>query len=120
MGKMTPWFLLLLASAPTVESKDFSRQLQQRAMAATVRIVNRRDKIEGSGVLVGAGAKGIYILTVAHLLKRAERLEISTFTADSYPRPAKIYDKAEVVARTRDMRDLALIRIATEDALPGA
>lgn len=116
---MIAWFLLLLVSAQTVESKDFSKQLQQRAVAATVRIVNRGEKVEGSGVIVGAGDKLIYILTAAHLLNRPARLEISTFTADSYPRPAKVYQKAEVVARTRDMRDLALIRVSTEDPLPG-
>lgn len=116
---MTPWFVLLLLPAQTVESKDFSRPLQRRAVAATVRIVNRGERIEGSGVIVGAADKSIYILTAAHLLQRATRLEISTFTADSYPRPARVYEKAEVVARTRDMRDLALVRIATEDAVPG-
>lgn len=116
---MTPWLLLLMTPAQTVESKDFSRQLQQRAVAATVRIVNRGEKVEGSGVVVGRAGKGFYILTAAHLVSRTDGLEISTFTSDSYPRPAKVYQKAEIAARTCDMRDLALVRIATEDPLPG-
>ena len=115
---MALWFLLLLTPAQTIESKAFPRPLQQRAVAATVRIVNRSEKVEGSGVILGAGEKSIYILTAAHLLNRSPRLEISTFTADSYPRPAKVYDKVEVVARTHDMRDLGLIRVSTDDPLP--
>lgn len=116
---MISWLLLLLVPAQTLESKVFSRQLQDRAVAATVRIVNRGEKTEGSGVLLGAADKGFYILTAAHLVHRPAGLEISTFTIDSYPRPAKVYLKAEVVARTPDMRDLALIRVSTEDRLPG-
>ncbi len=115
---MAPWLLLLLTPGQLVESEEFSKELQQRAAAATVRIVNRTEKIEGSGVVIGRKDKAVYLLTAAHFLNRPTRLEISTFSADSYPRPAKVHDKAEVVARTRDLRDLALLRLTTDDPPP--
>ncbi len=117
---MTLWMCLLLTPAQGVESEEFSKELQQRATAATVRIVNRSERGEGSGVILGKKDKAIYLLTAAHLLNRATRLEISTFSADSYPRPARIYNKAEVVAQTKDIRDLALIRLTADDAPPGS
>jgi hypothetical protein len=111
---MILWLFLLLPGQ-VVDSEEFSKELQLRATAATVRIVNRGERIEGSGVILGQKDKAVYILTAAHLVNRPTRLEISTFSADSYPRPAKIYDKAEVVAHTKDTRDLALIRVTADD-----
>jgi S1-C subfamily serine protease len=117
---MTPWLLLLLAPGQLVESEDFPKALQERALAATVRIVNRTQRHEGSGVVIGRKDKSIYLLTAAHLVERADRLEVAVFSVDSYPEPAKVYKKAEVVARTKDMRDLALIRLPADDPRLGS
>lgn len=116
---MTPWLFLLLTPGQLIDSEDFPKALQERALTATVRIVNRTQRLEGSGVIIGRKDKSIYILTAAHFLERAERLEIATFSADSYPEPAKVYSKAKVVARTKDMRDLALIRLTVDDPPSG-
>ncbi|HEY1343153.1 MAG TPA: serine protease [Bryobacteraceae bacterium] len=89
-----------------------------KAVTATVRIVNRTDRSEGTGVIVGQEKGAVYILTAAHVVARADRLEISTFSRDSYPRPLTSYEKTEVVAQTRDIRDLALVRVPTEDRAP--
>lgn len=117
---MVAWIFVLLLPGQLAESKDFPKAMQERAMAATVRIVNRTQRLEGSGVIVGRKDKTIYILTAGHFLERAERLEIATFSTDSYPKPAKVYTKAEVVARANDMRDLALIRLSVDDPPPGS
>lgn len=113
---MAMWIFLLLTPGQLAESEDFPKAIQESAMAATVRIFNRTQRIEGSGVIIDRKDKSIYILTASHLLDRAERLEIATFSTDSYPEPAKVYTKAEVVARANDMRDLALIRLSVDDA----
>jgi S1-C subfamily serine protease len=116
---MASWLLLLLVPGQSIDSETFSRALQQRAAYATVRIANRGERTEGSGVILGRKEKAIYILTAAHFLTRPGRLEVSTFTAESYPRPAKVYENAEVLARTRDIRDLALLRLSA-DELPAS
>ncbi len=117
---MVSCLFLLLAPGQLLESEDFPKVLQERALAATVRIVNRTQRSEGSGVIIGRKEKAFYILTAGHLVERAERLQIATFSADSYPEPAKVYTKAKVVARTKDMRDLALIRLTVDDGSPGS
>jgi hypothetical protein len=112
---MAQGLLLLLVFGQLVESETFPKPLQERALAATVRIVNRTRRVEGSGVFLGRKDKSTYVLTAAHLLDRGDRLVISTFSVDSYPEPEKVYRKAEVVALAKDMRDLALIRLTLDD-----
>ncbi len=67
---MVPWLFLVLACGQLVESDDFPKALQERATAATVRIVNRSQRLEGSGVVIGRKDKSIYVLTAAHFLDR--------------------------------------------------
>lgn len=112
------WSLLLLLPAQAVEAKDFPKSLQMRAVAATVRISNRSERTEGTGVIIDDKGGAIYVLTAAHLVGSGDRLEISTFSEKSYPRPVKTYNKGEVVLRVRDIRDVALIRIASKDRAP--
>jgi hypothetical protein len=113
------WLLAWLVPGQLVEADDFPRPLQMKVVAASVRIVNRGEKVEGSGVIVGRKAGSLYVLTTAHLVSGQGRLEIATFSAESYPQEARVYTGAEVLARTKDVRDLALIRLATDDAPPG-
>lgn len=113
---MAQGLFLLLMFGQLAESEAFPKPLQERAVAATVRIVNRTKRVEGSGVLIGRKDKATYILTAGHFLERGDRLEVSTFTMGSYPDPEKVYRKAEVVELTKDMRDLALIRLTADDA----
>lgn len=115
------WFLLLSLPAQVVEAKDFSKKFQLHAVAATVRIANRSKRTEGTGVIVGRKDGAIYVLTAAHLVATDNRLEISTFSEKTYPFPVKTYDKTDLVLRTRanDIRDVALIRINTDDPAPG-
>lgn len=113
-------FALLLLPGQALESQNFPRSLQMKAVTASVRIVNRSQHSEGSGVLLGKKDAAVYVLTAAHLAKQGDRLEVSTFSESSYPSPVKVYDQIEVVARTRDIRDLALLRFTTPDRPPAS
>jgi hypothetical protein len=112
---MTPGMLLFLLFGQLVDSETFPKAVQERALAATVCIVNRTRRVEGSGVVIGRKDKAIFILSASHFLNRGDRLEIATFSIESLPEPAKSYKKAEIVAFAKDMRDLALIRLTVDD-----
>jgi S1-C subfamily serine protease len=113
------WPLLLLIPGQAVEAKDYPKAMQMKALAATVRIVNRSNQSEGTGVILGRDRKGIYILTANHLVARSDRFEVDTYSEVSYPGPIKTYNKVKVVAQAKDVRDLALIRLETEDRPTG-
>src|SRR5262249_3931421 len=93
------------------------KALQTTAVTATVRLRNVTTGVDGSGVLVGRNGPFVYILTANHVTDRAERIEVSVFTAESYPRPDRVYKSAEVVAPSSD-GDLAVIRLTTRDPMP--
>jgi Trypsin-like peptidase domain len=107
---------LTAAELPAVESKSFSRVTQQTVLLATVRI-QRKDN-ECSGVIVRQQGAFVYVLTAAHLVDGAETVSISTYTARSYPMPDKVYDQCQVIGSSRES-DLALLRLATRDPIPG-
>jgi S1-C subfamily serine protease len=111
--------LLFAGQTEPIDAADFPKELQTRALTATVRIVNRTKKSEGSGVIVAKNGPFIYILTAGHLVHGAEQLEIAFFSEKSYPRSEFVYRSAKVVAQTADIRDLALIRLTTADKAPG-
>jgi S1-C subfamily serine protease len=109
---------LLPGQFPAIESRDFSAKVQAAALGATVRVVNGTQKAEGSGVVIGRSGPYVYVLTAAHIAQKGDRLEIQTFSAKSYPKPAKVYAGVKVVAGAKTA-DLALLRLATRDAIPG-
>lgn len=106
----------LLAADPP--AKEFPEELQAQTRYATVRVINHTGRSEGSGAVVGQSGPFVYVLTAAHVVAGADKLEVQTFSKDSFPKPAKVYEAPEVVARSRDAADLALIRIATSDRPP--
>jgi Trypsin-like peptidase domain len=112
--------LLLPGQIETIESADFSAKAQTAALTATVRIRNLEVMAEGSGIILGRKGGFVYILTAQHVIAKTKRLEIATFTAASYPRPARVYHSCVVVAQTNDLRDLALVRMVTDDKMPGS
>jgi S1-C subfamily serine protease len=106
------------AQVKTAASGDFPRPLQEAAVAATVRVTNPVRRQDGSGVLIHRQGPYAYVLTAAHLVGKERFVEVSTFSARSYPKPEKTYRGAEVLAR--DPRaDLAVLRLATREAPPG-
>jgi hypothetical protein len=111
--------LLLPAQVQNEQAGEFPGKLQTAALTATVRIVNPAQKSEGSGAVLGRKGEFVYVLTARHITAKADRLEVTTFSATTYPRPTKVYE-ATVVASSTPIRDLALIRIATQDEIPGS
>lgn len=109
---------LLPAELPVIESRAFDRAAQEKALQATVRIVNVRRSSEGSGAILRRSGPFVYFLTAAHVVAGTDDLQVQTFTAASYPKPATVYRSAEVVAQSAES-DLAVLRVATTDALPG-
>ncbi len=112
------WTFLLLIPGQMIESKDFPKDLQMKSVAATVRIVNRDNLSEGTGVILGHDDKGIYVLTANHLITRNARFDVSTYSEKTYPKVLNKYQEVKVLAQSRDVRDLALIRLDTQDRPP--
>ena len=111
--------LLLLGQITVTESSDFPKQLQLRALTATVRVQNPLRKTEGSGVIVGKTGNLLYILTAQHIVKDGETVEIALYSEKTYPKIDQLYRNGRVVAQTADLRDLALVRVPTEEMSPG-
>jgi S1-C subfamily serine protease len=113
--------LALLLSVPAeiqaLDSKEFTKEAQVRAVTATVRVYNATKEVGGSGVLVGRNGPLVYVLTANHVVDGTKRLEVSTYTADSHPRAAAVYKGAEVVAQSAEA-DLAVVRLTTRDETP--
>jgi S1-C subfamily serine protease len=113
------WVLLVPADIDTVEARDFPRELQVKAIKATVRITNLTKQIDGSGVILRRQGPAVYILTAAHVVKPGDQFEVSVFSDKSYPKSAVTYKVVEVAAHAAGA-DLALVRVTTPDALgPG-
>lgn len=113
------WLALLPAQFEPIPSKEFSAAGQETALRATVRLVNPAVQTDGTGVVVGQAGPFVYILTARHVVTRADKVEVHTFVPASWPQPEKRYVGAEVVARSDEAQDLALVRIATRDRFPG-
>ncbi len=111
--------LLVPGDVEVLESKDFPKEAQLRALTAGVRVVNSTADATGSGVLLRRNGPVVYVLTAAHVVAGAKRLEVATFSTESYPKPAALYRSAEVIATSEEL-DLAVLRWTTRDALPGA
>jgi hypothetical protein len=108
---------LLQGQVPALDSKDFSKEIQEKAVTATVRMTHRTEDIDASGILIRQDETFVYILTANHVVGKIKQLDFGVFTAASYPKFEKIYMGAEVLAR--DARaDLAVLRLDTKDKLP--
>src|SRR5258708_37151247 len=110
--------ILMLGPIETVETADFSKESQESAVVATVRVANVSQGSEGSGVIVGRKGAFVYVLTAHHVVEKADRLEVATYSRDSYPKAAKVYDAVRLIARADDLRDLALLPVVTDAPMP--
>lgn len=111
--------LLVPGQVPTIDSADFTAKAQIAAVTATVKIRNVAQNAEGTGALVGKNGPFIYVVTAQHIVQGADRLEISVYSQESYPKAKAVYRSAQVVAESKLLADLALLRVATTDAMPG-
>ncbi len=112
-------WLVLMPGQITIPSRDFSKERQEAAVASTVRIINRSSDVEGSGIILGKKGPFVYILTAHHIVAKAKNLEVMTFSPGSYPKAQRVYRSARVLAEASDTRDLALLRLTTNDQMPG-
>ena len=120
---MLPLALTCLVLAPgaieTIDSPDFPRPAQEAAVTATVRVTNLTTRGRGSGAVIGRGGPFVYVLTANHVVEGAERVEVATFSARSYPRPEAVSPSAKVLARSAEA-DLAVLRFAAPGPPPGS
>src|SRR3954453_6203271 len=107
--------VLTIACDPADEK--FPQAARETAVAATVRVGNRTKGTAGSGVYLGRKGTSVYVLTAYHVVAGAEDLEVTTFSGEKDPKPDRKYRKVEVVAVAGGVRDLALLRLVTEDRL---
>jgi S1-C subfamily serine protease len=110
--------LLVPSDVDVLDSKDFSKEAQVKALTAAVRVVNSTGDVTGSGVLLRRSGPVAYVLTAAHVVAGAKKVEVATFSAESYPKPAAVYRSAEVIATSEEL-DLAVLRWTTKEAMPG-
>ncbi len=115
---LTCVLLLALGQNGQVESKDFSTDAQAVALRATAKVVNLTTNQEASGIIVKQEGKTVYFLTAAHVAKPDDKLEISVYTAESYPKPTEVYKSATVLVSDSE-KDIAVIRLFTTDTMPG-
>jgi S1-C subfamily serine protease len=111
-------FAVLLGAEPEPLLSGFSKEQQERALAITVRLLNQARHSRGSGILLGKTGPTVYALTASHVVADAREVDVETFSAASYPRPAKVYRSAEIIGRSgRGALDLALIRFSASDPI---
>jgi hypothetical protein len=111
-------FAVLLGAEPEPLLSGFSKEQQERALATTVRLLNQVRHSRGSGILLGKNGPTVYVLTASHVVADAREVDVETFSAASYPRPAKVYRFAEVIGRSgQGTLDLALIRFSASDPI---
>ena len=110
-------FLLIPGQLGAQVPADFPEALQVRALTATVRVSNPGKKIEGSGVIVGRTGTFVYVLTAHHVVAGADGVEISVFAEKNDAKAHKVYRNGRVVAKSADLRDLALVRVLADDKL---
>jgi S1-C subfamily serine protease len=110
--------LLVPGDIDALDSKEFPKEAQVKALTASVRVVNSTGDVTGSGVLLRRSGPVVYVLTAAHVVAGAKKVEVATFSAESYPKAAGVYRSVEVIATSTDL-DLAVLRWTTRDTMPG-
>ena len=99
--------LLVPGDVDVIDSKDFPKEAQVRALTAVVRVVNSTGDITGSGVLLRRSGPVVYVLTAAHVVSGAVWIGIRG--------PNKEQISAELVlVGDPDGVDLALVELNGE------
>ncbi|MFL5328020.1 MAG: serine protease [Gemmataceae bacterium] len=105
---MRPLMFAMLLASPWVENKDFPRDVQEKALAATYRL--KINGNEASAVCVGKMSGRFYYLTAAHVMGNDDAVDLERFDLGT----AKVASKypVKVVARW-EKEDLALLEGGT-------
>jgi S1-C subfamily serine protease len=89
------------------------------ALQATVRVYNAVKSKGGSAVVIGRGGPAIYLLTSAHVVEQADRVEIHCVNPAGKDGAPRIFKEVAVVARTgAAVDDLALLRLVAGGEMP--
>jgi len=113
--------LLALMPGQYVDSKDFPREKQEAALAATVGIVHTATGGEGTAVVAKYDkAKGIaYLLTAAHVVppgEDARRVSLEFYSPKTFPK-VELKTVGFVMARMAE-EDIAVVEAAITDVGP--
>jgi S1-C subfamily serine protease len=100
---------LLLADEPASPSA----RVKQQAIQATVKVVSPENRGEGSGVVIARSGPHVYVLTAAHLVARARRVDVHVSAAGK----SVVHRDAEVLERSAEA-DLAVVRLRAGPGLP--
>lgn len=109
---------LALGQNGQIESKEFPKETQAAVLRATVWVANNTRNVEASAVIIKQEGKFVYLLTAGHVARKDEQLQLRVFTEESYPKAAENYKSVDVLATDKE-HDLALLRLATTDKMPG-
>jgi hypothetical protein len=96
--------------------EEVPRAVKDKAVAATVKVVNVAEERQGSGVIIRRHGPHVYVLTANHVVAKAKKLELHVRREKGEP---KVYRSATVLAGS-PQADLAIIRLASSDDFPVA
>jgi S1-C subfamily serine protease len=85
------------------------------ARSATVRVYNPAKNSAGSGVIVDRSGPVLYVLTAAHVVDKADQVEVRAHDPRDKATGPLVFRDVTVVARTNSaVEDLALLRVTVE------
>jgi len=105
--------LLALTAGQYVDSKDFPREKQEAALAATVAITHAETNGEGTAVVVNYDKSSLYLLTAAHVVpsggNKGDLVRVDFYSPKTFP---KVDQTAGGFVRVRNAeKDLAVIQV---------
>lgn len=107
--------LSMLAILLSFDADDkVPRAARDKAVAATVKLVNVAGEQQGSGVIIRRHGVHVYVLTANHIVAGAKRLEMHVRGEKGKP---KVYKSPTVLAGSPKL-DLAIVRLASSDDFP--
>ncbi len=111
---MALWFTILLL--PQAKEEPFPKEVREKALAATVRLVNVDQGSEGTGVIIKHDRGEVYILTANHVVANVKNLELYVRGTEGKP---VVYRSARVLGGST-LSDLAIVRLRSTDKFPEA
>src|SRR5262245_56132450 len=76
----------LAAAPPWVENNDFPKPLQEKALAATLRLKNQDTRGEGTAVRIKRIGAMTYYLTAAHNIGKSKAVNLEAFHPTTFPK----------------------------------
>jgi S1-C subfamily serine protease len=110
------WLVCTAVFGQAADAPRLSMAAEKSVLQATVRVYNAATDKGGSGVVIDRTGPVIYVLTAAHVVDKAERVEVHTVAAGEKAAVVRMFKEVAVVARTPSaVEDLALLRLVQSD-----